>query len=360
MTARERSTKRRGAQIDPPNRYESAHREQEFEQLCDPEDLASGERVVPTQFMPDRSQSILSENHSPDVGFRWSINPYRGCEHGCTYCFARPTHELLGMSAGIDFETKIMVKHDAPELLRRELAGDSWRPEPIMISGVTDCYQPAERRFRLTRGCLAVMLEARQPAMLVTKNALVLRDLDLLGPMAAQRLVRVAISLTTLDADLARQMEPRTSPPAERLRAIRELHAAGVPVCALIAPVVPGLTDSELPALLRAAKEAGARSAGYVLMRLPWTVLPVFFDWLERTYPLKKPRVEALLRSMRDGKFYDATWGSRMRGRGPLADQIEQVFDVFARKLGLDGSLPPLDMTRFRPPRPTAGQLRLF
>jgi DNA repair photolyase len=228
------------------------------------------------------------------------------------------------------------------------------------MSGVTDCYQPAERKFRITRACLEVLLEARQPVTIVTKNALVLRDLDLLTPMAAQRLVHVAVSVTTLDRELARTMEPRTSLPAERLRAIRELSQAGVPVCVNVAPVIPGLTDSEMPEILRAANEAGAAAAGYILLRLPWTVQPVFTDWLERNYPLKKPRIESLIRSMRGGRLNDPNFGSRMRGHGVMADQIENMFDLFTKKYGLDGDLPELDCSQFRPPRSASGQLRLF
>ena len=215
--------KRRGAQIEPANRYESAHREPDFEHREHDEALQADQRTLRTQFIPDTTRTILTENQSPDIGFRWSINPYRGCEHGCTYCYARPYHEMLGYNAGLDFETKILVKHGAAELLRDELQRPRWQSEPIAMSGVTDCYQPAEREFRLTRACLEVMLEARQPVIIVTKNALVLRDLDILGPMAAQSLCQVALSVTTLDAELARRMEPRTSPPAERLRAISEL-----------------------------------------------------------------------------------------------------------------------------------------
>ena len=352
--------KRRGAQIEPPNRFEAAHREDDFEHLEHDEDLAADQRIVETQFIPDESRSLITENTSPDLGFRWSINPYRGCEHGCTYCYARPYHEYLGMNAGIDFETKIMVKLRAPELLRDELSRPAWRPEPITMSGVTDCYQPAERKFRLTRGCLEVLLEARHPVTIITKNAMVLRDLDLLSELAALKLVGVAVSITTLDRELARTMEPRTSPPAERLRTIRELSAAGVPVSVNVAPVVPGLTDSEMPEILRAANEAGARSAGYILLRLPFAVQAVFTEWLERNYPLKKDRIESLIRSMRGGRLNDPNFGSRMRGQGIMAEQIEHVFDVFTKKYRLDGDLPELDCSQFRPPRPASGQLSLF
>jgi len=352
--------KRRGAQIEPANRFESTRREEDFEHREHDEELLADKRIIETQFIPDHSQSLLTENTSPDIPFRWSINPYRGCEHGCVYCYARPTHEYLGMNAGIDFETKIMVKLRAPELLRDALARPSWQPEPISMSGVTDCYQPAERKFRLTRGCLEVLLEARQPVTIVTKNSLVLRDLDLLREMSALNIIHVAVSVTSLDRELAHTMEPRTSPPAERLRAIRELSQAGIPVNVMVAPVVPGLTDSEMPEILRAAKEAGARTAGYIMLRLPLNVLPVFLDWLERNYPLKQKRVESHIRSTRGGRMNDPNFGSRMRGQGIMADQIEHLFDVFTKKYGLDGSLPELDCSRFQPPRSASGQLRMF
>ena len=354
------AAKRRGAQIDPPNRFESTRVEDDFEHLQFDDALHVAQRVIKTQFIPDRSKSILNETQSPDVGFRWSINPYRGCEHGCTYCYARPTHESLGMNAGLDFETKILVKHRAPDLLREELARPSWQPEVIAMSGVTDCYQPAERRFRLTRGCLEVMLAARQPVAIVTKNDLVLRDLDLLREMAARRLIQVNVSITTLDRELARTMEPRTSAPGERLRTLRELSQAGVPTRVMVAPVIPGLTDSEMPAILKTAKEAGAGSASYIMLRLPWAVQDVFLDWLERTYPLKKNRIESLIRSVRGGRMNDSRFGTRMRGEGVLAEQIRQIFKVFAKKYGLDGEVPELDCSQFRPPQPRRGQLRLF
>ncbi|MGH7134183.1 MAG: PA0069 family radical SAM protein, partial [Pirellulales bacterium] len=324
------------------------------------EELLADERKTPTQFIADASRSIIAENNSPDVGFRWSINAYRGCEHGCAYCYARPTHEAFGWSAGLDFETRILVKHDATALLRRELARPSWSGDVIAISGVTDCYQPAERRFRLTRGILEVMNEANQPAGLITKNALVRRDLDLLAPMAARGLIHVFFSITTLDAELARTMEPRTSPPAMKLAAIKALSDAGVPVGVMVAPVVPGLTDHETPAILEAAHHAGARSAGYVLLRLPLTVVPVFQAWLAENYPDKRDRVESLIRSTRGGALYQTGWGVRQRGVGQYAERISQNFKVFARKFGLDGRLPELDSSQFRPPRSATGQMSLF
>ena len=296
---------------------------------------------------------------SPDIPFRYSVNPYRRCAHGCSDGYARNSHEYLGFNAGLDFETKIVVKHAAPELFRDFLAKESWKPEPITFSGVTDCYQPAEREFRLTRQCLAVALECRQPVSIITKNALVLRDLDLLQPLAEAGLVHVFLSITTLDAQLARTMEPRTSIPLSRLRAVRVLAQAGVPVGVMAAPVIPGLNDSEIPSLLEAAHEAGAKSAGYVLLRLPLTVEPVFREWLERTQPLKAERVQQRIRHSRHGKLSNSKWGERMEGQGEIAGQIGKMFRVFSQRYGF-GRLPPLDASQFRPPAPRSGQLRLF
>jgi DNA repair photolyase len=349
----------RAAQHHPPNRFLPTHVEETFDDR-EYDDLLADERKTPTEFIADASQSIISENNSPDVGFRWSINAYRGCEHGCAYCYARPTHEVFGLSAGLDFETRILVKHDAPALLRRELARPSWQGEVITLSGVTDCYQPAERRFRLTRGLLEVMNEANQPVGLITKNALVRRDLDLLAPMAERQLVHAFLSITTLDAELARTMEPRTSPPVKKLAAIKALSDAGVPVGVMVAPVVPGLTDHEMAAILEAARDAGARSAGYVLLRLPLSVVPVFQTWLIENYPDKRDRIESLIRSTRGGGLYQTQFGLRQRGDGPYAEQISQNFKVFTRKFGLDGQLPVLDSSQFRPPRSNTGQMSLF
>lgn len=350
----------RGSHLNPPNRFSLTYTEADPDFLDLDED---GNAITPssrTTFLVERSRSIVTENDSPDIPFRYSINPYRGCEHGCSYCYARPTHEYLGFNAGLDFETKIVVKENAPELFREFLARDAWKPEAIVLSGVTDCYQPCERRFRLTRGCLVIAAEARQPIGIITKNALVLRDLDLLRDLARDHLIHVTISVTTLDPGLARSLEPRTSTPAARLRAVRTLAGAGVPVCVLVAPIIPGLNDSEVPAILAAAKEAGAGAAGFVLLRLPLTVAPVFREWLERERPDQLTRIEGRVRETRDGKLNNATFGTRMCGTGVLAQQIGDLFRMFARRLGLDGGLPPYDCSHFRPPLPKTGQLRLF
>jgi DNA repair photolyase len=350
----------RGSNLAPPNRFEQTRQEPDYEQLAADDELLAGERRVPTVFLPDNAATLIRENDSPDIPFRYSINPYRGCEHGCAYCYARPTHETLGMNAGIDFETKILVKHDAVPMLRKELNKKSWRSEPIMMAGVTDCYQPAERRFKLTRGILEVLLEAHQPVCLITKNALILRDLDIIRPMAEQRLICVALSITTLDAELARTLEPRTATPAAKLRAMRELAAAGVPVRPMLGPVIPGLTDNEIPAILQASKDAGARGAGFVLLRLPLAVGPVFLEWLRAHRPQAAARVESLVRGMRGGKLNDSNFGSRMRGSGAYAEGIASSFEVFTHQLGLTEAWPELDSSQFRPPELHSGQMRLF
>ncbi len=351
--------KGRSATGDPPNRFLAIQREADPDAELDPEDEPGRQRVA-TQFLPDRSESVVTENDSPDVPFRYSVNPYRGCEHGCSYCYARPSHEYLGLGAGLDFESKIFVKERAPELFARWLARDGWEPEMICFSGITDCYQPAERTFELTRRCLQVAAEARQPVGIITKNRLVTRDLDVLAPMAGRSLVHVSLSITTLDEKLARRMEPRTSRPAARLEAIRELSAAGVPTRVMIAPIIPGLNDSEIPQILKAAQEAGAGSAGHVLLRLSGSVRPVFLEWLSQNEPNRAARVESAIRQTRGGKLNDTQFGRRMRGTGTRAEQIDQTFATFAKRYGLDGRLSPFDFSRFRPPRTAGGQLRLF
>lgn len=350
----------RGAAANPANRFERVRLQADPEQWDSFDPPAADDRPLPTEFFPDASRSILAENQSPDIPFRYSINPYRGCEHGCAYCYARPTHETLGFNAGLDFESRILVKHEAPALLREALCRPGWQGELIGLSGVTDCYQPIERQLRLTRQLLEVLVEARQCVGIVTKNALVLRDLDLLKGLAAEQLVQVNLSITTLDAELARRLEPRTSAPAARLRAVAALAEAGVPVRVLVAPIIPGLNDHEAPAVLSAAREAGAHAAGYQLLRLPGAVLPVFDAWLAAHLPDRRERILARIRETRGGQLNDAEFDRRMRGQGPYAEQIAATFRVVARKLGLDRSLPPPDTTRFRPPRDRQGQGSLF
>ena len=355
-----RSIKGRGAGIQPDNPYLRVQLEADLEHVeNDGEYLAELGRP-PTEYIPDVSQSIVAENDSPDVGFRYSVNPYRGCSHGCSYCYARPGHEYLGLSAGLDFETKVFVKHRAGELLSEFLSRPKWQPETIAFSGVTDCYQPAEREFRITRDCVAVAAEFRQPIGIITKNALVTRDIDLFKHLAAYQAIRVSISITTLDAKLARVMEPRTSSPDARLRAIRELTAAGIPTNVMTAPIIPGLNDSEIPSLLTAAREAGATSAGYVLLKLSSTVRPVFLDWLERNLPDKSERVQSHIRSTRGGKLNDSQFGRRQVGTGNIAEMIADTYRLWTTKLGFHGGWLPLSAEHFCVPPPTTGQLRLF
>jgi len=342
----------RGAAENPPNRFEKVHLERD-------EDWNPEEDPLPrTQFLKDNSKTIIAHNDSPDIGFETSINPYRGCEHGCIYCYARPFHEYLGFSSGIDFETKIMVKENAPQLLREELASPKWKPQVIAISGVTDCYQPIERKLKITRGCLEVLAEFRNPVGIVTKNFLVTRDIDLLSELAKHDAAQVFISITTLDTELRKIMEPRTSPPAARLEAVRRLSEAGIRVGILMAPIIPGLTDHEIPAVLDAAAKAGAKSAGHVTLRLPHAVAPLFEKWLETHFPDRKEKVLNRLRSMRGGKLYDSKFGQRMRGEGIFADQIDQLFDVARRKVGIAERGGELSAAAFR--RPGGAQLQLF
>ena len=350
----------RGARINPPNRFDRIAVEPDADYAEFDEHGVPIERPAPrTQFFDDASESLLTRNDSPDVGSAWGLNPYRGCEHGCAYCFARPYHDYLGWSSGLDFETKILVKRRAPALLRAELASPRWRPEPVMMCGATDCYQPAERRFRLTRACLEVFAECRHPVGLITKNFLITRDLDLLAELARWHCVSVVVSITTLDAGLAGRLEPRAARPEHRLRAVRMLADAGVPVGVNVAPVIPGLTDHELPAILEAAAAAGATRANYIVLRLPHAVKDVFLDWLDAHEPGKKERVLDRLRGMRGGALYDARFGTRGRGEGPHADQLRRLFAVTARRLGLDHAAPVLSAAHFRRPA-LGGQLELF
>src|SRR5687767_15857900 len=345
--------KGRGAAENPANRFEP------IEYVPDMDAYDPDEPPPPTMVFRDTTKHIIARNDSPDVGFEFSINPYRGCEHGCIYCYARPTHEYFGLSAGLDFETKIFVKEDAPQLLRKELNHPKWAPTCIAISGVTDCYQPVERKLRLTRRCLQVLSEMGNPCSLITKNHLITRDVDVLGEMAKRELVIAILSVTTLDAELGARMEPRTSSPARRLDVIRQLSAAGVPTGVMMAPLVPGLTDHEIPALLEACAAAGATFAGYVPLRLPFAVAPLFEQWLERHYPDRKDKVLNRIRSMRGGKLNDSNFGSRMSGQGVFARQIKSMFDVARRKAGLDGPFPELSTAAFK--RPGRGaQMSLF
>ena len=342
----------RGAAVNPKNRFEPIETVPESPQ--DSDDVSSPH----TEFFPDRSKSIVAYNDSPDVGFDASINPYRGCEHGCVYCYARPTHEYLGFSSGLDFETKIMVKEDAPELLRKELSSRSWKPQLVALSGNTDCYQPVEKKKLLTRRCLEVFLEFRNPVVIITKNFLVTRDVDILAELARYDCVGVTISVTTLDHKLSSLLEPRASRPARRLAAIKMLAEAGVPVGYLQAPMIPGLTDSEAPAIGAAAAKAGAMFSGYVALRLPFAVKSLFEDWLEQNYPAKKSKILGRVREIRGGKLNDPNFKSRMRGEGIYAEQMAKLFQLARKKSGIIERWPKLTIEHFR--RPGIDQLTLF
>ena len=366
----ERAVKGRGATDNPANRFERLYvvADEWVEhgadpESGDPESAGAGdgpETSLPeTHFYRDASRTILAKNDSPDVGFEVSINPYRGCEHGCIYCYARPTHEYLGFSAGLDFETRIMVKEDAASLLRERLLSRRWTPQPIAMSGVTDPYQPVERKLRITRGCLEVLAEFRNPVSIITKNHLVTRDVDVLSELAGHDAAAVAISVTTLRPELQRVMEPRTATPARRLDAIRTLSDAGIPVRVMVAPVIPGLTDSEIPAILGAAAEAGALHASYIMMRLPHGVKGLFAEWLEARFPDRKDRVLNRVREVRQGLLNDPRYGSRMRGEGVYADHVRQLFETARRRVGLTAEAGPLSTAAFRRP-PADGQMELF
>ena len=349
MRSSEPTLRGRGAASNPANRFEEIAFLPDGE-ARDPED--PGPR---TQILRDATRTIIAKNDSPDVGFESSINPYRGCEHGCAYCFARPFHEYLGFSAGLDFETKILAKPDAALLLRRELMKPSWTPKPIAISGVTDPYQPAERRLKITRGCMAVLAEFRNPVIIITKNHLVTRDIDHLSELAAHGAVSVNLSITSLRNEIQRVMEPRASTPKRRLQAVEALARAGIPVAVMVAPIVPGLTDSEMPAIMQAAADAGAQGAGYVMLRLPHGVKELFEDWLERHFPERKERVLNRVREMRGGMLYNSRWFERARGEGVYAEQIGSLFEQTKRRLGLDRERPPLRTDAFRRPEGAQG-----
>jgi DNA repair photolyase len=337
----------RAAADNPTNRFEAIAYEPE------PDDADHDKPGPATRFFKDHSRSIIATNESPDVGFDASINPYRGCENGYIYCYARPTHEYLGFSAGLDFETKIVVKEDAPVLLRRELMSPGWLPRTLGLSGVTDPYQPIERRLQLTRRCLEVLAEFRNPTAVITKNRLVTRDLDFLGDLAQHGAVAVMLSVTTLDGGLARVMEPRAGHPQGRLAAIEAVAKAGMPVGVLVAPVIPGLNDHEIPAILSAAALAGARFAGYVILRLPYAVASLFEQWLGQHFPEKKSKVLGRIRDLRGGQLNDGRFGSRMGGEGILARTIKDFFALASRKAGIQGRGPKLSTAAFRRPGET-------
>ena len=343
----------RGALSNRGGRYESWSRENVDDGWGSLEESLGALEGAATTVEMDTSRRIIARNDSPDVPFDRSINPYRGCEHGCIYCYARPTHAWLGLSPGRDFETRLFYKPEAAALLRGELRARGYRPAPIALGANTDPYQPVERRLRLTRGILDLLKECSHPAMIITKSVLVERDADLLSSMAGESLISVSVSITTLDEELSRRMEPRAAGPRQRLGAVERLSRLGIPVRVLVAPVIPGLTDHGIEKVLRAARDAGARDAGYVLLRLPLEVAGLFHEWLDAQYPLRAGKVRSLVRQTAGGRDYQSGFGTRMRGTGPVADLISRRFEQCRRRLGFT-ALPPLDSSRFRPPAEAA------
>ena len=356
----------RGASWSPANRFEKLHvdlsdvdvvqADREDEPPLNGDDVSKDRRRRETQFFRDGTKTIITHNNSPDVGFETSLNPYRGCEHGCIYCYARPTHEYLGFSAGLDFESKIMVKTNASELLRMELESPRWKPQTLVMSGVTDPYQPVEKKLRITRGCLEVLAKFRNPVAIITKNRLVTRDIDLLRELAGCNAVAVNISVTSLDPKLQRMLEPRTSSPEARLDTIRQLRATGIPTGVMVAPIIPGLTDHEVPKILEACAEAGAQFAGYTIIRLPWAVAPLFEHWLDGHFPDRKEKVLGRIRHMRGDRLNNSQWHKRMTGEGIFAEQIASLFEVGCRRAGIS-ERPKLSTASFRR---TSQQLALF
>lgn len=349
---KENAIRGRGSSDNPENRFLGEYIDYDLDEETGQKPSAK------TKLITDHTKNILSANDSPDIPFDYSLNPYRGCEHGCIYCYARPTHEFLGFSAGLDFESKIMVKYDAAKKLREKLNSGNWKPEVVIMSGVTDPYQPIERKLRITRACLMVFEEFLNPVSIITKNYLVTRDIDILKKLAKHQAVHVTLSVTTLDRDLARIMEPRTSQPGRRLKAIKELSDHGVPVGVNVAPIIPGLTDHECVHILEAAKEAGAKYAGYTIVRLPYGVKDLFTDWLEHHVPDRKDKVLNRIRNIRDGKLNDATFGKRFRGEGVFADQIKSLFAIHTERLGYNKERMALNKNHFRPGK--GSQLKLF
>ena len=347
----------RGALSNPDNRYDTLSTRPVADGWS--VDESQGEVRLETVLMAEQARTIISRNRSPDVPFEQSINPYRGCEHGCVYCFARPTHAWLGLSPGLDFESRLFFKPDAARCLRAELARPGYACSPIALGTNTDPYQPVERTHRITRDILEVLADCKHPLSIVTKSGLVARDIDLLAPMADRGLARVYVSLTSLDADLKRSLEPRAASPSRRLETLRILADAGIPCGVLLAPVIPGINDKELEALLAAARDAGATAAGWILLRLPLEVLPLFTEWLRAYYPERADRVLGLLADCHGGRAYDSRYGRRMRGHGPIPALLDKRFRLASRRLGF-GPLPPLDTSRFVPPARDKNQLSLW
>lgn len=347
----------RGALSNPAGRFES----QEVEEFHDGWYEEEQPQTIATIVSPDRAKHVITKNDSPDIGFDYSINPYRGCEHGCIYCYARPSHAYMGLSAGIDFETKLFYKENAGKVLEQELAKPGYVPKPIMLGANTDPYQPIERDLRVTRSVLEVLARTRHPVSIISKSAMVLRDLDLLTDMAKDQLVTVSISITTLSVETKRTLEPRTASPQARLRALWELNAAGVPSGVMVAPVIPAITDHEMESILEAAADAGAVWAGYVLLRLPYEVKDLFRDWLTEHFPNRAAHVMSLINDMRGGRDNDPNFGSRMRGTGPMAQLIRNRFRIACKRLNLNNQKRDAEQPThlFQPPRKPGPQLQL-
>lgn len=344
--------KGRGSAQNPKNRFRDINLE------YDPDEKTGQLDKPKTRFLKDHTSGIISRNQSPDIPFEVSLNPYRGCEHGCVYCYARPTHEFLGMSAGLDFESKIVVKYQAPELLRKELADRRWIPQTLVMSGVTDPYQPVEKELEITKRCVKILSDCKHPLVIITKNYLVTRDVEELAKLAQIDAVRVVLSITTLRTELANIMEPRTSRPNRRLKGVEELTAAGIPVHVNIAPVIPGLTDEEIVPIMEASARAGASSVSYTVLRLPYGVKDLFTNWLEDHFPDRKNKVLNRIRSIKNGTLNRSGFGKRFKGEGPYADQIRQLVDIHKNRLGLNASRKSLNGSNFE--RPAEGQLTLF
>lgn len=346
--------KGRGADDNPANRYNQIYIEE------DESDESVLQKKTKTKYLKDHSKTIIAYNSSPDIGFNASINPYRGCEHGCIYCYARPTHEYLGFSAGLDFESRILIKENAADLLKEELQSPKWKPQVLAISGVTDPYQPVEKKMEITRKCLKVLAEFRNPVMIISKNYLITRDIDILKNLAQYHAARVCVTITTLDKNLVQVMEPRTSRPERRLQAVKMLSDAGIPVGVSVAPVIPGLNDEEIPQIIERAVKAGAQFAFYVPIRLPLVVAPLFEEWLTKYFPERKNKVLNKIRSLRNGKLNDSRFGNRFSASGAYADQLRTMFDMACKKAKMKNEWEPLSTLAFHRPYDKNRQFNLF
>lgn len=334
----------RGTGLQPKNRFSRFLYEH-----CD--EYNENESPRKTELISDNSKSVITHNESPDIGYEASLNPYRGCEHGCIYCYARPMHECFGYSCGLDFETKILVKHNAPELLKKEILAPGYKPTVLSLSSATDPYQPIEQQFQLTRKCLEVLAQYRHPVCIVTKNALILRDIDLLKELAKFKSISVSISITTLDPELKKILEPRTTPPETRISTIRKLSSEGIPVNVLVAPIIPALTDNEIPQILKEAANAGATEAYYSILRLPYGVAELFEDWLNRWFPLRKEKILHRIKSLHGGKIYDPQFFRRLTGEGACAEHIKRLFEILCRKYNLNNHSRDVCLSAFSPDR---------